>query len=118
MLFSDHVAEVNADAEPDPPLLGRFSIAVGHAALNLNRTADGINDAWELSEQAVAGVLYRMAPVLGDLRLDQLPEMPLQPFVCPLLIRPHQARVARHVGGEDRGKAADRRHVSRSGLLA
>ena len=30
----------------------------------------------------------------------------------PLLIRPHQARIARHVGGEDRGEAADGGHVS------
>jgi hypothetical protein len=28
------------------------------------------------------------------------------------LIRPHQARVARHVGGEDRGEAADGGHRS------
>jgi hypothetical protein len=37
--------------------------------------------------------------------------------VGPLLIRPHQARVPRHVGGEDRGEAADRRHLSRSGRV-
>jgi hypothetical protein len=30
--------------------------------------------------------------------------------VRPLLIRAHQTRIARHIGGEDRGEAADRRH--------
>ena len=62
-------------------------------------------------QQAVAGVLDDPAPVLLDLRIDQLPEMRLEPFVRPLLIRAHQARVPRHVGGEDRGEAADRRHL-------
>ena len=38
-------------------------------------------------------------------------EMRLEPLVRALLIRAHQARVPRHVGGEDRGEAADRRHV-------
>ena len=44
--------------------------------------------------------------------------MGLDPFVCPLLIRPHQTRVARHIGGEDCGKAADRRHVAAGGQSA
>jgi hypothetical protein len=50
------------------------------------------------------------APVLRDLRLDQVPEVSLQPFMRPLLIRPHQARVPGHVGGEDRGEAASGGH--------
>ena len=52
------------------------------------------------------------APVLRDLRIDQLPEVRLEPLVRPLLIRTHQARVPGHVGGEDRGEAADRGHCS------
>ena len=47
------------------------------------------------------------APVLGDLRIDQLPEMPFEPLVRPLLIGSPQARIPRHIGGEDRGEAAD-----------
>src|SRR5271156_1198926 len=41
--------------------------------------------------------------------------MPLEPLVRPLLIRPHQARVPRHVGSENCGEAADRGHLSRGG---
>jgi hypothetical protein len=48
--------------------------------------------------------------VLRDLRLNQLAEMRLEPLVRALLIRPHEARVPRHIGGEDRGEAADRGH--------
>jgi hypothetical protein len=42
--------------------------------------------------------------------MDQLREMRPQPRVRALLVRPHQARAARHIGGEDRGEAADRGH--------
>jgi len=62
------------------------------------------------AKKPFAGVLDGPASVLGDLRLDQLPEMGLQALVRPLLIRPHQARVARQIGGEDCGEAADRGH--------
>ena len=64
------------------------------------------------------GILHYSAPVLGDLRLDQLPEVGPEPFVRSLLIRAHQARVPRHVGGEDRGQAADRGHGLSGGRLA
>jgi len=42
---------------------------------------------------------YDPASVLLDLRLDQLLEMRFEPLVRPLLIRTHQPRIARHVGG-------------------
>src|SRR5215472_16378881 len=37
--------------------------------------------------------------------------MGLKPLVRPLLIHPHQARLPRHVGGEDSGETPDRGHV-------
>jgi hypothetical protein len=45
------------------------------------------------------GSLYGAAPVLADLRLNQLPKVRLEPLMRPFLIRPHQARIPRHVGG-------------------
>jgi hypothetical protein len=39
--------------------------------------------------------------VLPDLRIDQLPEMRFEALVRPFLVRAHQARMARHIGGED-----------------
>jgi hypothetical protein len=56
--------------------------------------------------------------VVPDLRIDQLPELRLEPLVRPLLIRPHQARITGHVGGEDRSEAADRGHGLSGGRLA
>jgi hypothetical protein len=33
-------------------------------------------------------------------------------------VRPHQARIACHIGGEDRGETADRGHFSPGGRLS
>ena len=33
-------------------------------------------------------------------------------LVGSLLVRPHQARIARHIGGKDRGETADSGHYS------
>jgi hypothetical protein len=48
----------------------------------------------------------------GDLRIDQLVEMRLEAFVGPFLVCFHKARIARNVGGEDRGETAGRGHSS------
>jgi hypothetical protein len=67
------------------------------------------------------GHLDDAAPILADLGVDQLAAMRLQALVRPLFIRAHQARIACHIGGEDRGKTAGRGQgcggsPSRSGL--
>jgi hypothetical protein len=46
--------------------------------------------------------------VFSDLRIDQLTDMDLKPFVRPFLICPHKPRVSRHVGSKDRGEAVNR----------
>jgi hypothetical protein len=93
VLLSDHVAEVDADAELDPPLLGHLGLAIGHPSLHLDRAPDGIHSARELCEETVAGILYDPAAVRLDVRIDQLLEMGLEPLVRPLLIRTHEARI-------------------------
>ena len=37
--------------------------------------------------------------------------MRLEAFERAFLVRPHQPRIPRHIGGEDRGETADRGHV-------
>jgi hypothetical protein len=44
--------------------------------------------------------------MLGDLGIDQLPAMRLEAFEGAFLIGAHQTRIARHIGGEDRGETA------------
>jgi hypothetical protein len=113
----DDVAEIDAHAEPDAALFGHLGLAVGHAALDFHSAPDGIHHALEVRQEAVAGVLDHAATMLGDLRFDQLLKVRFQPLVRPLLVRPHEARIARHVGGEDRGETADRGHGSPGGKV-
>ena len=77
---------------------------------HLDRAAHGIDDAGELHQQAVAGGLDDAAVVLGDLRVEKLMAQRLEAFLRALLVRPHQPRIPRHIGGEDRGEAAGRGH--------
>jgi hypothetical protein len=44
--------------------------------------------------------------VLLDFRVDQLAAMGLEAVDCAFLVGAHQPRVARYIGGEDRGETA------------
>ena len=108
--IGDHVAKIDADAQPDPLFVWQSRLAVEHPALHLGGAAYRVDDARKFREQTVAGRLDDPAPVLGDLRIDQLPAVRLEAFERALLVGAHQARIARHIGGEDRGKTAGRGH--------
>src|SRR5215471_12272529 len=55
--LDDDVADVDADAEGDAPILGQLGGAASHRHLDLDRTAHRIHHARELQEQPVAGGL-------------------------------------------------------------
>jgi hypothetical protein len=44
--------------------------------------------------------------MLADLRIEEFAQMRLEAFVRPFLVRAHQARIPRHIRGEDRGETA------------
>src|SRR5437870_13513205 len=77
-------------------------IAFGHCRLHLGRTTQGVDDADELDQEAVAGGLDYAAVMTGDLRVDHLGAERLEPAEGPFLIGFDQARVAGHIGREDR----------------
>src|SRR6516162_777370 len=54
--------------------------------------------------------------VLGDLRIDKLMAQCFKAFEGTFLIRPHQPRIPRHVGGEDRSEPAGLAHPSQPAL--
>jgi len=68
--LDDDVALVDTDAKLDPALGRQRRVAIGERRLHLGRTAERIDDARKLDQQAVAGGLDDSAPVLGDLRID------------------------------------------------
>jgi hypothetical protein len=108
--LGDDVAEVDANAKPDAPLVGRLGLAVDHPALHLGGATHPVDDAGKLHQQPVACGLDDAPVVLGDLWIDQLPAMRFEALECPLLVRSHQPRIACHIGGEDRGETAGRGH--------
>src|SRR5215468_3364134 len=71
VLFNDYVAEVDAYAKPDAPLLGRLGLAVGHPALDLHSAAHRVDDAGKFRQHAVTGGLHDTAVVLGDFRIEE-----------------------------------------------
>jgi hypothetical protein len=64
MFLSDHVPEVDANAEPDPTLFGQVRLTVDHSSLELHGASHGIDHTRKLGQQAVAGVLHDPAAVL------------------------------------------------------
>ena len=74
--------------------------------LNLSCAAQRVDDAGELHEQPVAGGLDDPTTVLGDLGIDQLAAMGLQPRKRPFLVGTDQPAIARDVRGENGGPPA------------
>jgi|SRR6516164_7879884 hypothetical protein len=110
VFLNDHVTEVDANAEPDPALFGHFRLTVDHPALDLDRTAHGIDHARELGKEAVAGVFHGAAAVFSDFRINYLAEVGLKAAMRAFLVLAHQSRIPGHIGGEDGGEAAGRGH--------
>src|SRR5260370_27769844 len=46
-----------------------------------------------------------------EVPIEKLGAQRLEAFERAFLVRPHQPRIARHIGGEDRGEAAGLAHV-------
>ena len=80
--------------------------------MQLGRAAQRVDHARELDQQAVAGGFVNTASVLGDLRIDELPTQRFEAFQRAFLVRPHQPRISRHIGGKDRGETAGLAHVA------
>ena len=97
----DDVADVDADAEDDPVVLGQPIVAERHAALHLDREQHRVDDAYELHQQPIAHQLDDAAAILQRLRLDQFADMGLDGGDRAGLVPAHQAAVADHVGGQD-----------------
>ena len=67
----DYVAQIDPNTEPDALLLARLGLAVEHPALDLHGAAHRVDDAGELGQEAVTGVLHGTAPMLGDFGIDK-----------------------------------------------
>ena len=108
--LDDHVAEIDADAQFDAVVRRDACVPLGHRLLHRDGAAHRIDDAGKFNQQAVAGGLDDAAPVLRDLRIEKLAAQRLETIERALLVPPHQPRIPRHIGGQDRGKTAGLTH--------
>ncbi len=113
--LDDDVADVQPHADVDAPVCGQAVVALGHLALQRNGAFDGIDDAGELGQQAVAGQLEDASMVGGDLGLEQTLAVSEQALEGIRLIVLHEAGVADDVGCENCGQPAFHPPVLRAG---
>src|SRR6266851_703677 len=105
LAIDHHVAEVDADAELHPPLGWQIRVLGLERGLDLDGALDGIHDAGELGEYAVAGGIDEASVMLLDQRIDQL-AMRGQSTKSGLLVLPHEAAIAEDIGTEYGGELA------------
>ena len=99
--IDDDVAEIDADAELDVPVLGNPGVALRHAALNFDRAARRIEHAAELDQEAVAHHLEDAPAMLGDGRIEELAAMLAKRAQRALFIGLHESAVANDIGRQD-----------------
>jgi hypothetical protein len=93
------------DAELDAVLPWHAGVALGHAALNVDGTAQRVHDAAKLGQHPIPGVLDDPATVFGDLRIDERPQMILKLDVRAFFVRAGKPAVSGYVGRQDCGQA-------------
>jgi hypothetical protein len=93
-VFDDHITEIDADAEDDPLVLRRLLVPLGHAVLHRHRASDRFDNARKLDQDAVTRRFDDSAPMLGNLRVDQVVAMGAQSGQRARLVLAHQAAVA------------------------
>jgi hypothetical protein len=101
VVLDDDVADMNADAEFDAPVRRDVGIARGHSALDIDGTADGVDDAGELGQQPVAGRLHQASAMLGELGIEQKGPMGPQPTDRAFLVGTDQPTITSDIGRED-----------------
>ncbi len=102
MRLDDDVADIDADAESNAPVLDIADGKLVDAGLELHRSPNRLDRARKLREEAVPGVLDDAAAVAGNGRGNGVREERRQFGVCGLFIIVHEPRVASHVGGQYR----------------
>jgi hypothetical protein len=116
-VFDHNVALMNANAVLDAPVSRDGRIALAHPALHCVGATKCINDTAELDQQSVARRFEEPAVMRGNRRINQVASGCPQCCESAFLVLTHQPRIARHIGGHDRGETADSGHRSPRGSV-
>ncbi len=96
---------MQADAELQLPLGGQVGVQGGDQALDLDGALQRLHGAAELGQEVVAREVVEATPVLANVKLDLFAPCRHRPD-GGVLVLGHEARVANHVGRQDRGEVA------------
>ena len=103
VVFGDYVPEVDADAELHLLLLGNRRVALRNLVLNLDGAANGLDDAGELSNNAVACAAENVSVVGGDRLLDHS-AIHAQGGCGGLFVYLCVVAIPLHIGSKNRGE--------------
>jgi hypothetical protein len=93
---------VDADAEFDPLMLRQGGVLLGHAALDHEGTARGVDGAGKLDQHAVTGGLDDAASMSGYRGVDQGFPGGLEPRQRAFLVGSHQPAVTGDIRSQHR----------------
>ena len=98
------IAEVDADAQHEPPILGNILVGGIHGLLQLDGAGDRVRRAGELYQHAVSHHFDDSAMMRGDQWLSNFSATGLERSESAGLVHPHQAAVADHIGSKNGSK--------------
>jgi hypothetical protein len=101
--FDNNIPLMDTDPELNLAIGWYDDVPLRHCRLNLSSAAQGIDNAAELDQHAIASRLDDAPAMLGYFGVDQFAPMRLQPRESSFLIGTHQSAVARHVSSENGG---------------
>ena len=97
----DDVAEMNADPELDALVRRDSPVALGHAVLNFDGAAHGVDHAAKLDKRAVPSSLDDAAVVRGDGGVDQVAAQPPEARKGAVLVGVGETAVTDNISGQD-----------------
>jgi hypothetical protein len=92
---------MNTDSKFDEAILRQPTIALDHTALKFQRAANGVDDATELGQKAVAGAFDDAPAMGGDCRIDKARAQGPEPIERTLFIRARQPAETGDVRSQD-----------------
>jgi hypothetical protein len=104
--LGDHIAEIDADTKLNPLVLYDIGVVILDRVLDFYGTANSVDHATELRQQAVAYGLEDTTPMGCDLWLDGLANVLSYGCPCAFLVGTDEAAVTDHVGHENCRKTA------------
>ena len=108
----DDVADVNPDAELDPPVIRHAGVALDEAVLHLDRAANRVHDAAKLDNASIAGAFHDTAVIGGDGRVHEVAAQTPQARKGPILVGAGEPAITDDIRNQDRRELSGLAHCA------